>query len=71
MPLQKSRRRNLLTRRQKILRNNQPNPDEGLVCHFGLNLYNPYRILNHANWFGGGYARQAEQMMQRLLPFNH
>ncbi|BCK88793.1 hypothetical protein MIZ01_2599 [Sideroxyarcus emersonii] len=30
-------------------------------------LYNLYHILNHANLFGGGYARQAEQMMQRLL----
>ena len=30
-------------------------------------LYNLYHILNHANLFGGGYARQAEQMMQSLL----
>ncbi len=30
-------------------------------------LYNLYHILNHANLFGGGYARQAEQMMQRLV----
>jgi protein-ribulosamine 3-kinase len=30
-------------------------------------LYNLYHILNHANLFGGGYARQAEQMMQLLL----
>jgi protein-ribulosamine 3-kinase len=30
-------------------------------------LYNLYHILNHANLFGGGYARQAEQMMQQLL----
>ena len=30
-------------------------------------LYNLYHILNHANLFGGGYARQAEQVMQRLL----
>jgi len=30
-------------------------------------LYNLYHILNHANLFCGGYARQAEQMMQRLL----
>ena len=30
-------------------------------------LYNLYHILNHANLFGGGYARQAEQMMQRLM----
>jgi len=30
-------------------------------------LYNLYHILNHANLFGGGYASQAELMMQRLL----
>jgi protein-ribulosamine 3-kinase len=30
-------------------------------------LYNLYHILNHANLFGGGYARQAEGMMQKLL----
>jgi fructosamine-3-kinase len=30
-------------------------------------LYNLYHILNHANMFGGGYARQAEGMMRRLL----
>ena len=30
-------------------------------------LYNLYHILNHANLFGGGYAGQAEHMMQRLL----
>jgi fructosamine-3-kinase len=30
-------------------------------------LYNLYHILNHANLFGGGYVRQAESMMQRLL----
>jgi protein-ribulosamine 3-kinase len=30
-------------------------------------LYNLYHILNHTNLFGGGYARQAEQMMHRLL----
>jgi fructosamine-3-kinase len=30
-------------------------------------LYNLYHILNHAHLFGGGYARQAEGMMQRLL----
>ncbi len=30
-------------------------------------LYNLYHILNHANLFGGGYARQAEQMMEKLL----
>ncbi len=30
-------------------------------------LYNLYHILNHANLFGGGYVRQTEQLMQRLL----
>jgi fructosamine-3-kinase len=30
-------------------------------------LYNLYHALNHFNLFGGGYAAQAEQMMQRLL----
>jgi protein-ribulosamine 3-kinase len=30
-------------------------------------LYNLYHILNHANLFGGGYAHQAENMMQQLL----
>ncbi len=30
-------------------------------------LYNLYHILNHVNLFGGGYASQAEKMMQKLL----
>ncbi len=30
-------------------------------------LYNLYHILNHANLFGGGYVRQAEQMLRVLL----
>ncbi len=30
-------------------------------------LYNLYHILNHANLFGRGYARQAENMMTELL----
>lgn len=30
-------------------------------------LYNLYHILNHLNLFGGGYASQAEGMMDRLL----
>lgn len=30
-------------------------------------LYNLYHILNHVNLFGGGYASQAQQMMQKLL----
>ncbi|HXU93902.1 MAG TPA: fructosamine kinase family protein [Gallionella sp.] len=39
--------------------------DEGYAVR--KELYNLYHILNHANLFGGGYARQAEQMMQGLL----
>jgi fructosamine-3-kinase len=35
--------------------------------HSRRDLYNLYHILNHANLFGGGYVRQAEQMMQKLL----
>ncbi len=31
------------------------------------NLYNLYHVLNHANLFGGGYARQAEQMIDEIL----
>ena len=31
------------------------------------NLYNLYHILNHANLFGGGYVRQAEQTIEKLL----
>lgn len=30
-------------------------------------LYNLYHCLNHLNLFGGGYAEQAEQMIQKLL----
>jgi protein-ribulosamine 3-kinase len=30
-------------------------------------LYNLYHVLNHANLFGGGYVRQAGQIMQKLL----
>lgn len=30
-------------------------------------LYNLYHILNHANLFGGGYVRQAEGILKRLL----
>jgi len=30
-------------------------------------LYNLYHVLNHANLFGGGYAAQAEAMIDRLL----
>ena len=30
-------------------------------------LYNLYHVLNHLNLFGGGYGRQAENMMRSLL----
>ncbi len=40
-------------------------PDAGYAAR--KDLYNLYHILNHANLFGGGYARQAEGMMQGLL----
>lgn len=30
-------------------------------------LYNLYHVLNHANLFGGGYAAQAREMIDRLL----
>lgn len=30
-------------------------------------LYNAYHVLNHANLFAGGYVRQAEQAIERLL----
>jgi protein-ribulosamine 3-kinase len=30
-------------------------------------LYNLYHVLNHLNLFGGGYSRQAESMIDRLL----
>lgn len=30
-------------------------------------LYNLYHILNHANMFGGGYAGQAQTMIEQLL----
>jgi len=30
-------------------------------------LYNLYHILNHANLFGGGYAGQAQRMIDQLL----
>jgi protein-ribulosamine 3-kinase len=30
-------------------------------------LYNLYHVLNHANLFGGGYASQAEALIDRLL----
>jgi protein-ribulosamine 3-kinase len=32
-----------------------------------VDLYNLYHVLNHLNLFGGGYLRQAEGMIERLL----
>ncbi|HKD53500.1 MAG TPA: fructosamine kinase family protein [Steroidobacteraceae bacterium] len=32
-----------------------------------VELYNLYHVLNHANLFGGGYARQARASIDRLL----
>jgi len=32
-----------------------------------VDLYNLYHVLNHANLFGGGYARQARELIDRLL----
>jgi len=31
------------------------------------NLYNLYHVLNHLNLFGGGYARQAQSLIDQLL----
>jgi len=39
--------------------------DQGYAVRKGL--YNLYHVLNHANLFGGGYAAQAERMIERLL----
>ncbi|GMR00111.1 MAG: fructosamine kinase family protein [Zetaproteobacteria bacterium] len=39
--------------------------DEGYAVR--KTLYNLYHILNHANLFGGGYASQAESMIDCLL----
>ena len=35
--------------------------------HLRKTFYNLYHVLNHLNLFGGGYLRQAESMMARLL----
>jgi fructosamine-3-kinase len=32
-----------------------------------VDLYNLYHVLNHVNLFGGGYLRQAESLIDRLL----
>lgn len=39
--------------------------DEGYATR--RELYNLYHILNHANLFGGGYVRQAERIIEKLL----
>ncbi|HTX23447.1 MAG TPA: fructosamine kinase family protein [Steroidobacteraceae bacterium] len=36
-------------------------------CETRVTLYNLYHVLNHLNLFGGGYLRQAESMIDRLL----
>ncbi|HET9046674.1 MAG TPA: fructosamine kinase family protein, partial [Casimicrobiaceae bacterium] len=35
--------------------------------HVRRTLYNLYHVLNHFNLFGGGYAAQAERMIDALL----
>jgi protein-ribulosamine 3-kinase len=40
-------------------------PDSGAPLRVAL--YNLYHVLNHLNLFGGGYARQAEALLDRLL----
>jgi fructosamine-3-kinase len=32
-----------------------------------VDLYNLYHLLNHANLFGGGYVRQAQQVIDALI----
>jgi len=39
--------------------------DEGYAIR--RDVYNLYQVLNHTNLFGASYARQAEQLMQKLL----
>jgi fructosamine-3-kinase len=45
-------------------RNAWPLPDGYPVRR---DFYNLYHVLNHANLFGGGYVRQAEQGIEKLL----
>jgi fructosamine-3-kinase len=40
-------------------------PDDGYRTR--RDFYNLYHVLNHANLFAGGYVRQAEQSIERLL----
>jgi fructosamine-3-kinase len=30
-------------------------------------VYDVYHLLNHANLFGGGYWRQAQELIDRLI----
>ena len=39
--------------------------DEGYAVR--RDFYNLYHVLNHANLFAGGYVRQAEQLLEKLL----
>ena len=39
--------------------------DEGYVER--RDLYNLYHLLNHSNLFGGAYASQSQQVIDRLL----
>ena len=36
-------------------------------AHARRDLYNLYHVLNHVNLFGGGYAGQAQRLIDRLL----
>lgn len=40
-------------------------PDEGARAR--RDLYNVYHVLNHANLFAGGYVRQAQELVERVL----
>jgi fructosamine-3-kinase len=35
--------------------------------HRRRDLYNLYHVLNHANLFGGGYLRQARELIEKLI----
>jgi fructosamine-3-kinase len=40
-------------------------PDDG--CRERRDFYNVYHLLNHANLFAGGYVRQAQELIERVL----
>lgn len=44
-------------------------PDDGYAVR--RDFYNLYHVLNHANLFAGGYVRQAEHSIERLLAEIH